>query len=119
MELFFIRPLMKFFGVGWHMRFTSNGRDNYPVVEYVCAFCGNENVWQAGGAGFRGVAPVSKCCPQAVPYPVGREDFAAHLLVPAKLNNNLELQQGPFIDAWDSVPDTYPCTAQAPKAGLW
>ncbi len=109
-ELKFLRPLYVFLGIGWKLRFTGS-RDQYPCIEYVCAFCKKREAWVASAAGFKGKVPMYRCCPQMVPYPINRTEFAAHLVAKAEFNNDEEVQRTPFIDEWERASGEYPCTA--------
>jgi hypothetical protein len=77
LEFIFLKPVVRFLGLGWSVRFTS-GKDSYPAIQYRCPFCHGEDAWVAGINGF-GVAPVPKCCANATPYPTNDESFVVHL----------------------------------------
>jgi hypothetical protein len=117
MELFFLKKLWAFANDGWAIRFTGK-YDRYPALEYKCPFCGKEEAWISGGiAGFNGVAPVARCCANAVPYPVGKPEYLAHLTARPKWDNRRE-DKSPLVDTWDKVPSEYSCDAHRTK-GLW
>ena len=99
-SLFFLKPLSRFLGIGWSVKFTS-GKDSYPCAEYVCPFCKKQDAWITGRLGFNGVAPVAKCCANAVPFPIADEKFAAHLNAKVRWWNG-EQPRERFIDTWDA-----------------
>jgi hypothetical protein len=96
LEFIFLRPLQRWLGVGWRVRFTS-GKDSYPAVEYKCPVCGKADAWVSGIAGFCGVAPVPHCCKNFIPFPMNDESSAAHLNAKPKFSDG-KPPVNPYID---------------------
>jgi hypothetical protein len=86
LQLFFFKPVAKFLGMGWNCSWTSQ-RDSYPAITYRCPMCGKEDAWVAGISGFKGIAPVPKCCANAIPFPTDDESCTAHLNAKPKFSD--------------------------------
>ena len=99
-ELFPIGYIVRKFGVGWSIGFTS-GRDKFPTATYRCPFCDQVVPHVAQHQGFCGIPPKAGCnCKDPVPYPVNDEAFAQHLLK-KPIWNDSNFTPTKFIDTWD------------------
>ncbi|MGA9183173.1 MAG: hypothetical protein WA211_10065 [Candidatus Acidiferrales bacterium] len=91
MELLFMRFFRRLVGgATWSIGWTAQ-TDSYPTISYTCPYCRNakgSQQWQAGGAGFKGVAPIPTCCAQAIPYPVDDDTYLAHLSARARFSDD-------------------------------
>jgi hypothetical protein len=88
MELQFLRFFRKLVGRGWQIGWAASSDATYPKIEYYCPFCKNRANTQAWMAthphGFMGRAPVARCCPEALPYPVDDNEYLEHLSAKTK-----------------------------------
>jgi hypothetical protein len=96
LELSFLRPLVRWLGIGWKCSWTSQ-RDSYPAIEYHCPACGKSDAWVSGINGFNGVAPVPHCCANASPFPMNDESCVVHLFAKPRFSDG-KMPVQPFID---------------------